>query len=466
MLVAVSIMVVMMTIVEQIYNTTGQAVATGIGLSHIIANNRGVDAQITRDGECMLGPSGNGFLVIRYGTDQGYLPVPHSSVYKKETIASDQLVFVRSNGSSTYAADGSGRRTAQPLVPYKNNTYANFPTTASDIIVWYGHGLRTDKYGTTTSKLGTGINRTASQWILARQAMYLVGRSYKGVASSGPGFFKNDSTHPYAAASEVSWPNGPQDVPNYTGLGDVCWRYTYYNPTSNFNLAVVGENATAILNEAGTGINGADYQTAAIDNFTYAPGLGMWVCPSPSYTAPPGGNGLTYGYSAWQIAQMHGALAMNVSDFQVAFAADINHSGEIHTGGTTTERPDILNSGDVTYGGKVIARNGSIKWYVAPGYQNNPTNPGIQLNNKYDPSQPLTYEAPIGSYHAYYANGATKAFVWRNDADSPNANDTFIPSPWPYLIRISYRMHDSRGQVSSGYQVQGMWFEHIIKVPR
>ena len=42
-------------------------------------------------------------------------------------------------------------------------------------------------------------------------------------------------------------------------------------------------------------------------------------------------------------------------------------------------------------------------------------------------------------------------------------------STWPYLIRIRYRLHDSRGSLQSnlnGNTVLGKWFEQIIKVNR
>ncbi|MCG8508996.1 MAG: hypothetical protein MI741_07180, partial [Rhodospirillales bacterium] len=56
------------------------------------------------------------------------------------------------------------------------------------------------------------------------------------------------------------------------------------------------------------------------------------------------------------------------------------------------------------------------------------------------------------------------------------------PSFWPYLIRVRYRIHDTRGEIGSGgentgtgvtvenvrtkWVTTGMWFEHILPVNR
>ena len=421
LLVAITIMVVMMTIVDQVYNSAGRAVSTGIGLSHIIANNRGVDAQITRDAECMEGPSKKGFLVIRYGqVNNVQMPNPNSSGYQTETIRNDQLVFVRSDGSGMQTSSGAGYVTAHPLMPYDSTTYASTTQNPSDIIVWYGHGLRTDSSGgfsSTPSLLGNGINRVGSQWILARQAMFLIPTAtpYSGVSSSDPTW--NGTLSPsYAGKSGA----------NYQGLSDIC--HFNYASTGTGGKIVVGNSATdagsptPYLDANIPAAQNSQYQQNAIGYFTFNPNDGMWVCPSPLVDA-------SHSLQPWQVAQMHGILAMNVSDFQIAFAMS---SG----GGSSPDRET----------------NGNIKWYVASGFQNNndSTNP---LAGSYDSSQPTTYAAPTG--YTYY-DPSYQAFVWRHD-------DTVH---WPFLIRIRYRMHDSQGRVTSGQKVQGMWFEHIIKVPR
>ena len=82
-------------------------------------------------------------------------------------------------------------------------------------------------------------------------------------------------------------------------------------------------------------------------------------------------------------------------------------------------------------------------------------------------------------------------FIFRVDDDTahPGPVGTAINnSSWPYLIRIRYRLHDTRGRLESNYRdairdgidndgdgttdeadeerISGRWFERIISVPR
>jgi hypothetical protein len=128
-------------------------------------------------------------------------------------------------------------------------------------------------------------------------------------------------------------------------------------------------------------------------------------------------------YLSWQIGQLHPFLAPNVSDFVVEFAADTNNDGE----------PDVTSN------------SGNLIWY---GLGNLPAWSGY------------TYAPTDAAY-----SGDKSVFVFRHDNTTPN--------PWPYLIRVRYRVHDPRGQyeefigeLSNGNRETGKWFEQIIKVNR
>ena len=154
-----------------------------------------------------------------------------------------------------------------------------------------------------------------------------------------------------------------------------------------------------------------------------------------------------------------------MSDIQVAFAADL-----VTNDTDTSYNPDgkidrIQNNLTWKSASNVVLPAGSIKWYVAPGYENDPNNPSTSNNGQgFEPNEPVTFAVPTGydplaatTVSTPFNVGKTaRGFVWRNDA----------ATPWPYLIRIRYRMHDSQGRVKSGDHVQGMWFEHIIQVQR
>jgi hypothetical protein len=170
-------------------------------------------------------------------------------------------------------------------------------------------------------------------------------------------------------------------------------------------------------------------------------------------------------YDSWAIAQGHPILAQGCSEIIVDFAADLNGNGRIDrefNGGTDN--------------------NGAIYWYDALKQGNfvwaNPTTPSYITGT---PPQPLVTN-----------NANQRIFVFRAD-DNQEYSTTGSPvSSWPYLIRIRYRLHDTRGRLESNYaaaltdgldndgdgvidavngdadedRISGRWFERIISVPR
>ena len=89
-------------------------------------------------------------------------------------------------------------------------------------------------------------------------------------------------------------------------------------------------------------------------------------------------------------------------------------------------------------------------------------------------------------------NADKKIFVFRVNDDTAFSSAGNPVSTWPYLIRIRYRLHDTRGRMTSNYRaaltdgidndgdgaidaadaqndedkISGRWFERIITVNR
>jgi len=195
LLVAISITVLMLFLINQLFHETTNAVRLGSATSDIIGNARAVDEQFRKDAEPMVGPhegtfpdseAGGGIFVILNHTIEAPVPLPGGGRVKRD-VRSDQLVFIRRGTGS----DGSSEL---PIAPASNNTFSS-GSPAPYIRVWYGHLRRTEaEYKTffrdlnrsdladKTQRLGDlGRNELASDWILGRQALFL----YEETGNSG-----------------------------------------------------------------------------------------------------------------------------------------------------------------------------------------------------------------------------------------------------------------------------------------
>lgn len=238
-----------------------------------------------------------------------------------------------------------------------------------------------------------------------------------------------------------------------------------------------------------------------------------------------------YQLNSWQVGQMHPIFLTGVADFIVEFAGDYfgdEVSGTTSTGldvdydagpydtfnpllpdgqidrhasfsagvGLLGPRGDIgaVDNNGLEYG--PIAS--SVKWYTSPLLANFPGGP-----NGYDSTKPLTFAAPENNFAPYVdattarnilnsasttspANVTEAAYVWRHDDEAFTtffSNTVSATNPvgsglsanpsnrqdslWPYMLRVRYRVLDSRGSVRSTANGQGgIWFEHIVKVNR
>lgn len=506
LLVAIGLAALMLTLINFIFNDTARAVSQGIALSDIIGNERGASQQFQFDAAAMIGPDADtdATVVASPDTEGGVLVIVNHLVNDtggdgifdplddlngdgvidpedgepanvtegvplrigptsreiRRLVRSDQLMFMRNRTD--------GAKTIYPLVPEDTNTFGNnFEDALGDeytcdhVMVWYGHALRTFADGTdprispSSGNLGqTGINEFANNWLLARQANFLINGP---TAARRPDIFSTNATYnsPVNGYGTLTTPAAFR-----TGTGQT------FNGLTDISNQVLGSTATpnSILEDlVSTGGGTVAYRTQLYNYLFLAERL--WANPAPMFDpADPSG---FYSYNAWQYAQMHPVLINNVSDFIVEFAADTDLDGAI-------DRHAGFAGNDANSVPFVIPPDG-IVWYTSDLLANNPN-----VLASFDSTKPETFPLPLaGTYRnnvydtgvaAPHNANATTAFVWRHD-DEQNALPGLGGNPdqtsyWPYLIRIRYRVHDSRGRIESGVGQHGVWFEHIIKVNR
>lgn len=464
MLTTIALISVLMLLVNQLYFDTTEAIGVGIATSDVITKVRATSEQMHRDGQAMTSAGSRGFLAILNHQYAGMAIRRARSGDLTETVRSDQLVFFRDrsdgvNGNIEPLVGGGGGP------PY---AFSNDVPNCNHIKVWYGHGLPTGGDGADAAlnasevapmDLGKGPNKTASEWVLARQAMFL--------QTDDTGSTRAGQTGPPATQLprwnqdiKGGWVNTvPAGIPRnvYMGLVDVgVTKFTDASSNLWWGMDAIQNSLTpAELLAAGT-----TYKAEAYKYLYGYERLRLNLYPQYSNSNP------VYRYQAWQVAQMHPVLIANCSDFIVDFAADIS------TGTNEDNTPDgALDTdpiGPVTgtdkNGRPFSYTGGNIRWYTHPGFENDPTDA-----TNYDSTKPVTYGVPA-LYTPYDANAnagasptmpaSTAAFVWQHDD----------PSNWPYMLRLRYRLHDRKGRLTTATagsrSEQGKWFEQVIYVNR
>lgn len=451
LMVTMSILGLMLFLVNQLFNDTSQAVQTSVQTSKTISTSRSINEQLTADADAMVGPGD-------LSQDPGYIVIiqqriPNATLLDPQNLTevtvtelrTDQLLFIR---------DGEGLKS---MTPASTNGYGtNFVGQPGDRAkVWYGHALRTlpngQLTGTTAAfQLGGAsarLDKVGNNFILGRQAMLFnpTNAATGNKLDFAPGTFIHAVNGYYGSAVNNSGYTGGAQT--FKGLSDITIQN--YGPRTG---AIPPLTLLDQLTD-GSGDNN-DYINTAYPNA--ANRLRVNTAPNPA-PAPAGTN-----YAAWSIAQGHPILAQGCSEIIVDFAADLNGDGKIDTqfGGQGA-------TGAPIYWYDALKQAGNFAW--AP-----------ELNT--DPLQPF-----------FNTNSNTKSFIFRvNDKD---AYDTSTGSPaiqdhsnWPYLIRIRYRLHDTRGRLNGNYaaalndgldndgdgtadesgedRIAGRWFERIISVPR
>lgn len=457
MLVAVTVTVVMVLFLNQVFTAMSGAVSTGLATSDIIQSSHVASSQLREDARLMKGwnLASNGFLVIlqkQYNSDNaGYGGLrlrkddSLASVNRPVRVRSDQLMWVRGTSGAT------------PRTPESNASFADATSGATDVRVWYGHVARTNPLGNVSDPLGLGANAVASEWVLGRQLLFM-DPAPPGIFINSTGTFLNNQTWFLDTADAINYPlySGPA-IPSIwnKGLNDVFDRD-------------LNEIVAAITAVGGPGYPFGLYQ------LMYG-NASLWC------------NIDSEGDDAYQLAQKHAYFVGNVSDFKVDFA------GDYLTNDPLTRLPNFFTGKDdlIDYFG------GQVMWYSY--YWNVPDDPDLPdpldlykgrqhvgggVTVDYDPTKPTAYPFPVApaSPEGFVETGtvatpvnaiadidpelvpgggpmagAEVGFVW-----CPQPDHGYLR--WPYMIRIGYRVHDSGGRLAGDDGRLGKQFERIIRV--
>ena len=448
LIVTVSILGLMLFLVNSLFNDTSVAVTTSVQTSKTIAQSRSINEQMTADGDAMQGPapagSDGGYIVIiqQFLPDITMLDPQNLSESQVAGLRSDQVVFIRN------AAD---LRSMTPATASSYRTSLIGQGGAARAKVWYGHPQRTrqnpqpdGQRRTVGTDLGLGgadaeFDRIGSDFILGRQAMLF----------NPTGLDPSVNTHATSAYS-----NAAVAQTAFTPAAD---RFAYMGLTD-----VTSQDYSGLVTQLTN--NAADSVAGATDTIDYLRTSYLYerlhVNPAPD----PGETN----YASWAIAQGHPILAQSCSEIIIDFAADLDGDGQI----------------DTDYGDQSNNASAPIYWYDALRQPNLGVNAAGQW----------TQQTPAANFPQPYINinANTKAFIFRvddilsfEDAGGTLGTAGTAHSYWPYLIRIRYRLHDTRGRLTGNYnevgvdnngdgnidevdddKISGRWFERIISVPR
>lgn len=508
LIVAVSLTLVMMVLVSQIFNSTGNLIRQGTARGDAVANAGAVDSTMRRDAKFMVGPHENngfdpersgGILLITQAQINARLEAPNNrTIYRP--VRADQLVFI------------TRRQLAQnPLAPASGTDYsaANDQGIARFVRVSYGHGVRTQPDGSDIANDATpdalnninflgypgGLNGDAQRWVLTRQALMLGEEPPAGSTTVfPPNHGANGWAHAVGAFTDANvtrLPTGSAPAKLYMGLTDYAY-FSFDDPLLGTVPHTVGAIVGGALQDA-TRPDAAtrlwadpvvNYAERAVANYTFSrKRLRVNPVPDPSLSASD--------LQAWQIAQIHPYLMEYCSDFAIEFAADLftqDENGRIdaaepdgiidYTPAINLPHPDPAV--DAGYGFDSVGNlvpdiaAGAIMWYTAPALANHPQGPDAPFdatagfNSARGPmtwpyQNPATDLLITAAYNPLvttaFAN-APAAFVFRHDDEGiENSTQDIVgkwtgreeqTSFWPYLLRVRYKLHDARGQLQAG----------------
>lgn len=453
LIVAMAVTVLMIVMINALFTATSDGVSVGIALSDVIGSGRAVSDQIERDANEMIGPETNppGFLVIVCQKSPDNRPYTERRFTKARSVRMDQVLWVRTLAKST---NGFG---AMPIAPASDSTFTPPTKTqmlnAADAVrVWYGHVQLTNPAGTGVTAFGTpGPNHSANTYALGRHAMFMVNDKDLNGVSSVPTF-----NHAKGAYANAAGPGGLV----HQGVTDVAYvSYTGGPIEAGVSPGVVigtagtpaGEFSPNTLWHQGAQAT-AMYHSRALE-YMFLEDKRMWANPFPYVNYADNSTWMT----SRQVAQMHPLMMNNVSDFIVEFAADMIDDADV------ANLPDGFDGGPDVYAAGT-ASAGETVWY---GLENNEaTNskgpPTWAPRTATDVESPVVSGGPPGGGVAYvFRHG-------RTPLDHPQGR------AWPYMIRIRYRIQDTRGELLGDRSLEGTsdtsnvgkWFEQIIKVRR
>lgn len=456
LLAGMTILVLMLFLINELFNNTSAAVSRSVQTSKVIATTRILTEQVSEDFDNMLGPSSTGvggYLVIvqqRLPDDRPLTDPATLDRVEVDGLRSDQIVFIR---------DAKGLRSTTPETASSFGSRFGFASNATDAYakVWYGHALRVRSSGLhfnlDLGDVGSKLDRILNDAILGRQALLfnpvdLSNNAGTKLSASGGGYTTASNAYYDSVVSNSEFPGGADRL--WKGLTDVTTQ-------EYFDAAGAASNAT-LFGQIANG-NDANYV-----NTNYGPTtrrLRVNANPDAGQTS----------YASWAAAQAHGILAQSCSEVIIDFAADLNGDGLIDTvpgGGTGVNAPQI-------------------RWYdtLRPVGADAPTW--------------TAQTSPVVAQPRINVDANTNAFIFRIDdaASFTDAGGTLgtpgtAHSYWPYMIRIRYRLHDTRGRLTSNNpdalrdgldndgdgvtdaangdtdedKFAGRWIEHIVRVPR
>ena len=437
LLVAIAVTGVMIVAVNAIFATVTEAVRRGSGVTEVIGDARVIGDQLARDFENMIGPNEGGFLVImnyrvRGSGNSGVHMLPEddydgdgavdSNEPHRDWVRSDQIVFIRRRGD------------LEPMCPGNQNSYSN-SSNAAYVRFWLGHALRTNADGSTPGGgLGVAPNQYAGDWILGRQALFL-NLDVTGVNNVADGAWFDADTSGMGTGGSLY--NGYTDMAEYglstedDGSDNGC-MVGGAEPADTLGVASPDRRLWANLPAEST--QQKDGYAERAYNYTYAtsPAQRLHCNPFPQ------------GYDAWRIGQMHAYLSGHVSDIEIHFAGDYDGNGRI----------DRSSADD---------RSGDVTWYGLgeTGIPPDGANGFVSRASSSTGPQPI-YDGPLpfgggAGPRDIGVRSADQAYVFRHGSSAAN---------WPYLIRIRYRLLDSRGRVGDADGEPGRWFEQVFPVNR
>jgi len=294
MLVAMAATLILVIFLNQIFQSLQAATSMGKGVSVIVQNARTVGPQLTnnRSGDAakMVGPLQGGFLVvINYVANPPTRPIRLTSESEQPVAAplrSDQVMWVRDV-------------TTEPIAP--NSAYSfNSQSPAAHSRVWFGHGLRTQPDGSdpplpsgaTVPLLGhAGPNQFATDWVLARQELFLDG-SLPDPRVVGDGRTYALGANAGATVSYQVNPTGAGPLLLYRGLTDLA-----------------STDLAELTGAGGVLVSPSKAAYANIYAYTFAQHR-LRINPQP------------ISYESWRIAQKHPVFADRCVSFAVQFAGD------------------------------------------------------------------------------------------------------------------------------------------------
>ena len=483
LLVAVSITGILLFLINKIYNDAVGVARRGVQTADVIASHRGVADQIARDFKNQVPPGnaaypGRGFMAILHKQiNDVRMPDPSGgSGFLLEDLCADQMMFVRyaSDLAITDGVTKVGDELLESAGPGNSSTFTPGSSIRADYArVFYGHLDYTNEDGTrptqtlvdATNGNSSGLMNNGWNWMLGRQALLLVGpqmisNSTGNWVSSGGGPYW---TTPFYNSTDGGISTGlpTADERMFMGYGDwtryglhsdQVWDQGGTNEVSRaqsniVNNVIIGLSSSDTpanfpLVTAQTHSGTADSYRSRVYDMTFGQ-VRLKANPVPAKTL-----------QSWQVGQMHPIAMMNVSDIIIEFAADTrDDSGIVYTGSDSPDgRPDVDSDGNIIWYGL----NNPPTW-VASDFPDESGSGGVAFPDPNDPnnSNPTPAITP----------NADAAYVWRHD----------YRYNWPYLIRFRYRVHDTRGDLTStawdsaareDQPVSGKWFEVIVKVER